>query len=125
MAKKLFYETAEFKALHAKWTQKLKDAEFDDIENGEDSTVVRPQVIKTEKSQYDGGTSYYELCQSILRDYRFNSTVERELFELHTSGKSIRDIEETLSTTSSRQRSKSTIDRIIRRVKEDYLKGAK
>lgn len=123
MAKRKFNETSEFKALEKQWYAKLDASGFDNIEKGETDTVIRPQIIKTQKSQYDGGNSYYDLCQSILREFRFKKEVHRIIFSLHADGRSEREIIGWLSTSMGLTFSKTGIHTLIKRVKEQYLKG--
>lgn len=121
MAKKLFYETNEFKKLNAKWGQKLSESGFEDIESGEDSAIVRPQIIKTQKSQYIGGNQYFALCQEILRTFQFKRDLHRKIFELHTAGRSLREIEADLKKLKLKVLSPSGILKIIKRVKDAYV----
>lgn len=123
MAKnKPFNETTEFKAERKKWYARLDAEGFEDIEKGETDTVIRPQIIKVQKSQYDGGNSYYELCQNILREFRFKKEIHRVIFSQHTEGRSEREIVNTLANQGLRFSQKG-INLLINRVKEQYLKG--
>jgi hypothetical protein len=125
MAKKLFNQTPEFKKLQAEWAQKLADSGFQDIEKGELDTVIRPQIIKTQKNQYIGGTDYFTFCQEILRLFRFKKEIHRIIFSLHSEGMSERDICQRLKQNQRVTFSQKGINLIIHRVKEQYLKGNK
>jgi hypothetical protein len=96
---------------------------FVDIEKGEPETVIRPQIIKTEKSQYHGGMDYDDLCQTILREFQFRKEAHRIIFSLHSEGKSERDIQDELKRKHSFSISQKGINLVINRVKEQFLKG--
>ncbi len=121
---KKFYETNDFKKAKAQWYGLLKETGFADIEEGEDETVIRPQVITgTEvKKQYQGGLDYYQLCQSIIRDYKFKKEVHRTIFELHAEGKSERDIVTWLHANTTLTYSQKGINKIIHRIKLEFDK---
>lgn len=123
MAKKLFNETDAFKKLQARWCKKLEDDGFEDIEKGERKNVITPQVIKARKSQYDGGNVYYDLCQSILREFKFKKDIHRVIFQLHADGNSERVIVKYLEDKLQISLSQKGVNLVIRRVKESYLKG--
>jgi hypothetical protein len=119
---KKFYETDDFKTLQKEWYGKLDPKEFD-LEEGLPDNVIRPEVIRTEKSQYDGGTAYWNLCQEILRTYRFKKDVHKTIFELHTNGLSERQIATEIKKKTLTKMSQKGINLLINRVKESYLKG--
>jgi uncharacterized protein YggL (DUF469 family) len=123
MGKKKFYETDEFKALNAKWQGRAKKSGFDDIDPG-DTSVINSQIISTQKTQYDGGNSYYEFCQIILREFRFQKEIHRTIFTLHAEGKSEREIQSWIKKNTMVNFSKTGIHDLIIRVKESFLKGA-
>lgn len=112
MAKK-FYETAEFKKLNAKWYKKLGQEQ-------DDTDVIQPEIINGDLS-----LDYYQLCQSILSEFDFKRPIDKTIFELHTQGMPVREIEEWLQENSIRKLKKDAISEIINRTKEAYLKGSR
>lgn len=124
MAKKSAFDTPAFKELQKQWYLKLEKSGFDDIEKGEPETVVRPQVIKTKKKQYEGGASYWELCQQILREYPFKRPVDRAIFEMHAEGLSFREISDKLMEREFKRITYRGVHKIVMRIKEAFLRGA-
>jgi hypothetical protein len=120
-----FNETPQFLASQKEWYARLEREGFEDIEKGETDTVIRPQIIKTEKSQYEGGHDYYELCQTILREYRFKKEMHRMIFEMHTEGRSERVIVKHMWDKYGHKISQQGVNVLIKRTKENYLKDNK
>jgi hypothetical protein len=123
VAKKLFNQTAQFKALQKEWYSLLKETGFDDIEAGDKNGIIQPQVFVQDKTQSSGGLSYFEFCHQILREYRFKKEIHRTIFSLHTEGMSERDIVRHLSENHGIKFSQQGINVLINRVKESFLKG--
>ncbi len=123
MSKKKVYETNSFKAVQKEWYVKLEASGFEDIEKGELDTVIRPQIIKTQTNQSVGGLNYYEFCQTILRAFRFKKQIHRVIFSLHSEGLSERDICLEVKRLHQVNFSQQGVNLLIRRVKEQFLKG--
>jgi hypothetical protein len=121
MPKNKFYQTDGFKSLKAAWDVKLDESGFRDIEKGESEYIVSPQVFHTKEDEYHT-LDNQRLCEEILLNYDFRRPVDRKIFELHTQGKSIREIEEYLQYNSIRKLKKTQISDLLMRVKENYLK---
>lgn len=89
------FKTPEFQKLFAEWNQKLKEDGFKDAE---DFTLPEPMLVYWHnydrfKSQ-DGRESYYAIAQRLLHDgFKFESDLSRRVWELHSQGKSVRQIE--------------------------------
>lgn len=119
-----FYENDKFISLRNAWYELLKETGFNDLENPDQpDRFIQPEIINT-RSKFGFTENYYQYCQLILRDFPFRRDVDRLIFELHTEGKSIREIEGLLPIMfidkPFRKIQKSHIDRIIRRIKEDF-----
>lgn len=124
MLKKKFYETEAFQNVKDEWYSKLEASGFEDIETGSDEYVVERQKFKSQKVQSESGLDYYEYCNKILRDYPFPDTymgeVHKVIFELHTEGKSVRDIKEDLIAKGYKKLSHVSIHNIINKIKEEF-----
>lgn len=126
-SKRPFYRTREFLKIQKRWYSKLKNNGFEDIENGKDRRIVRREIIKMDESSPNAwsGQNYTELCAAILRDYRFKRPIDRIIFEKHSEGKSVREIETYLSeNVKGRTLKYRAICYVIQNIKEDYLKGS-
>lgn len=120
MSTKKYYEKDSFKTLQNEWENKLLAAEFEDITTHEEEYVVQPQVFKTNKVQSITGLDYYEYCQLILREYNFERDVDLVIFEQHTEGKSVREIEEYLKKNDFKPIKYRQVHNIIERIKETF-----
>ncbi len=125
MNKPKFYETKEFLELNAEWDKKLEDSGFEDIEKTEYNDFVRPQEFTKRKVKYEGGFDYYKYCQLVLREYDFKRDIDRFIFECHTEGLSVRDIEIRLAETSVRKLKYRVISDIINKIKSDFKESSK
>jgi hypothetical protein len=137
MSKKKYYETAEFKKLQGEWEKKLQSSGFDDIEPTHDEYYIRPQEFVVDKKKTSGGLDYYQLCQQILREYDFGhasaesdresfiADTRRLIFELHTEGRSRREISDSLKDNGVRAYSDKRCEQIIQEIKENYLRMGK
>jgi len=81
----------EFKALQAKWYNKLKRSGFDDIELGfEYSDYIKNHGITTAK-RYDSNTfEHYRRCRIHLNHHKFKDKYDKRLFIMYTEGISYR-----------------------------------
>lgn len=130
MAKKKYYETDEFKALHSQWNDKLEAAGFEgELESLEEECIVKPQVFKADKVQSHGGLEYYEFCQQVLREFHWDLNEESKIddvrysiFFLHSEGKSNREIAQYLVDNSLRPYDQRHCGRIIAKIKNDFLR---
>ncbi len=120
MAKKKYYETDDFKELQKSWYGKLKDSGFNDVENFENENMIQPEIFKVDKVQSFGGSEYYDFCQAVLREYNFERHVDQLIFELHTEGKSVREIEIYLQNHSDKKLKYRAINDVINKIKKDF-----
>ena len=116
---KKYYETAEFKALEREFYSKLPD----DIEKEDNEYILQPQVFTEQKTQTLGGLGYYEFCQKVLREYNFKRDVDQVIFEQHTEGKSVREIEAYLKKNDLKPLKSYRINLIINEIKEKFGRG--
>jgi hypothetical protein len=130
VGKKLkFYETDSFKELQKDWYQKIATAEdaygekFEDIENGEDISLMRPQIFATNNLEYNTSPDYRALCESILREYKFRRDAHKVAFALHADGKSNREIQVILKTKHAFLITHQAVSALIKRVKLNYVNG--
>lgn len=100
-----FYLEPEFKELNEKWTKKLKESGFEDIE----TTNKLTENLKTPHSRYffsrytpeqiEETLTYYNNCMTFYWSYKnFKSNREREIWLLHSEGMTKRKIAEVLQS---------------------------
>lgn len=93
-------KTPKQRALLDKWNKKLE--KYDDC-NAEDTGDERK--LKDWHSfkwkdinliDYEAKAKYYSNCSDILNSYSFENSLHRRIWELHTEGLSLRDIEKAI-----------------------------
>lgn len=109
----------DFAKLQSEWYGKLAQEGFDDLENPNDQDAP----IEREKIQDTRGDGYYEFCQAILRDFKFKRDLDRLIFELHTEGRSEREIAAYLKEKSYKIITHIRVHQIIKATKEKFLVG--
>lgn len=78
----------KYKDLQTEWYQKIKDDGFLDIEYpSAQLKLVSPnftseKILTTQR--------YYSICSDFLHKYHFNSDLDREIWQLHSEGFSLR-----------------------------------
>lgn len=90
----------EFKKLQEKWYGKLKRSGFEDIERSDESLKKWSLMFVTDDSTEitrEAKTEYYRAAGHFLHDHQFDSTTEKRIWELHSSGLSIRNIVKMLT----------------------------
>ncbi len=133
MAKKKYWETEEFKREAAIWEDKLKESEageeFPAFTTHEQEYIIKPKVVTPDKIQSPSGLDYYAFCHQVLREFDFGDgfpgEVRRKVFELHTEGKTVREIEVILKENGPKALSYVRISQIINDVKDKFLRNAK
>lgn len=88
-------KSPEFKALQARWYQKLSDKGFKDIEYDEDH--LRKHHAEKFLDEYDeirfnARTEYYQMASDFLNTHKFKNRRQRVIWELHADGMAIREI---------------------------------
>lgn len=88
----------DFKTLQKHWYKKLKEVGFEDIED----TNSPREYLKTWHSTYfihrytketfEAKAEYYRMACHFLYEYDFENNLDRIIWELHSDGKSFRDI---------------------------------
>lgn len=89
------FETREFRRLFEEWNKRLKE---DGFEDAEDFTLKDPELKVWHsfrfKQRHDERETYFELAQGLLTgEFKFKTDVTRRVWELHSQGKSVREIE--------------------------------
>ncbi len=111
------FKTSKFKALKDKWYKKLEKSGFEDIEDNkyEEPKLKAYHYLRfkvVEPSVHAARAKYYENCRGVLANHRFQSPLYRRIWELHTEGLSLREIESEIKQYYK----KDTINAIIRKI---------
>lgn len=114
-----WHKTPKFLKLQQQWYNKLKKKGFVDIEHDEDHLklsserfVVRNSGAYANPTLTSAKFEYYNNCRKFMSTYLFKNKREKEIFEMHTEGISIRDI--ATKTRLSRRKVHETIKRLVK-----------
>jgi len=116
------FRTKKFKELQERWYKKLEKSGFEDVE---DMTLNEPllknwdnfRYRKVTPEEYESRTRYYSNCRDVLNTYPFERAIHRRIWELHTEGLSLRQIEKTIKKENKRFTSNHvTINSIIQKI---------
>jgi hypothetical protein len=110
-------DQAKFKKLRDKWYAKLEKTGFKDIE---DNKYDEPKLKVYDYLKFkaippdlhEARKKYYSNCRDVLNVHRFESVLHRKIWELHTDGMSLREIERAIK----QEYKKDTINAIIRKI---------
>jgi hypothetical protein len=94
------FKTKEFLALKSKWDAKLEKDGFVDIEtsDGKLKGISHADFFKAHYNQIDAQAKeeYYRQAGYFLYEHKFNTELERKIWELHVEGIGIREIVKVL-----------------------------
>lgn len=84
---------ADYKQLKDKWYAKLKNTGFVDHERANGRLIEsEPDYRAASLSQRASIQQYYSNAKSVLHEYTFKNARQRQIWDLHTDGLSIRKI---------------------------------
>lgn len=122
---------SEYERLKKLWYKKLKDSGFEDVETDEDRLKVWSSTLfgKSKGLVQNGGwqakASYYQMTSDFLIDNRFETEIDKVIWEYHSHGISVRDITSTLrkaKVKTNRQYVWEIINRLQTKMKQRYMK---
>lgn len=120
-------KSKEFKKLQETWYAKLrlKDPEFKDIEQNEHSLRLFHATYFSDSRRNDPNVvaakmEYYRLAGHFLYDHKFDSTLEKTIWQMHSDGKSIRTIEKVLKAKGQAVY-RDLINRILMRLDDEMV----
>jgi hypothetical protein len=112
----------DLKSLQKIWYAKLKKSGFDDIEseNGQlRGDASRYIAENPHPNLWEATADYYRLANSFLYDNRFDTELEKTIWEYHANGLSARNIAKVLKQVKVKSLSKNTVWRTIVRLRND------
>jgi hypothetical protein len=121
---KKFFECDEFIALRRKWYSELVKTGFVDAEDEVDlkeyaSSPVKRRVLARKGQSLENQREYYRLAGHFLYEHRFETQLEKTIWQYHAEGMSTRKMEHKV------KRKKSYIHEIIMRLAFEMKKRYK
>lgn len=109
------------------WYTKLKKSGFEDAESDENHLKTWSSNKFAAKALVQNGgwqakAAYYQMAERFLAEFKFETRLERQIWEYHTNAISIRDIAETLNKTKVINTNRQAVWLVIRRL-EDIMKS--
>lgn len=107
---------SEFQRVQDYWYAKLKDEGFDDIEyqGGSIKSAAPRSIGSMDPILREATQEYYYMAHHFLNSYKFESEMERVLWDYHTNGISVRNIARLLKEAGQPKMKKSTVWNILR-----------
>lgn len=107
------------------WYKKLKDEGFEDIERDPDTLKCydSSHFLETKtKRRRDRVEPYYKLADLFLSEHKFDTEIERVIWEYHSNGLSVRKITDTLKRVKVKT-NYTTVWIIVNRLKHHMFKN--
>lgn len=111
-----------FKTLKAKWDKKLAKSGFQDIEQEDENLkmwAARP-FRDIEPVQAEAVAEYYRLAGHFFHEYKFESDLERDIWEMHSQGMPLRTIAALLKIKKVKI-NKDKVNMVVRDLKAKML----
>lgn len=97
-----FWDTKEFKDLNNTWKKKLKKSGFDDVEQA-DGNLKRWDshffIVHHNPTLYHAKEAYYRYANQFLHEHKFETRLEKFIWEKHAAGISLQDIVKAIKKT--------------------------
>lgn len=117
---------SECKAIQAEYYQKLKEDQFEDIEDTE--RIDRPlnswhkvKMGPLDSLQVESRTLYYQRAAQLLYTFDFKKPVHRYIWFLHCEGHSKRKIEKALAGSEFKKLKREAILNIIKKIAKEIM----
>lgn len=115
---------SELNKLKKIWYKKLKDEGFEDIEPHE-NTLKRwtsyfnsPRALELAESRQE----YYYMANQFLNEYKFETALEKTIWEYHSNAISYRNITKLLKQVKIKETNRTSIGSIIKRLRSIMFK---
>lgn len=123
---------ANLKKLQKEWYKKLKedtthpDGAFKDIERNEFelqryASSVLDLIKNHEGEAWLAKRDYYQFAEFFLNEYRFDSELDKTIWEYHTNGVSYRDIAKVLKKARQRIKSRTAVYVVITKLRKSMF----
>lgn len=110
--------------LQSQWTDKLEKSGFEDIESDEETLKIYSTVMfsrarsKVNNGGFEAKAQYYQMATSFLEEYKFDSRLDKIIWEYHAEGLSVRDIANTLNKVKRTKTNYTTVWLLIKQLKK-------
>lgn len=115
----------EFEALQKTWYDKLKANGFEDAESSERHLKFwnTGRLANHDHHVLDNAREYYILAEHFLNDHKFDSELQKVIWEYHANGMSARDIAKILNKVKATKTNRTSVWIIIKdlRAKMKFL----
>lgn len=120
---------ADFKKLKDKWYKKLEDSGFEDAESDEYNLKSWSSVffLKNTLESWQAKATYYQMASNFLEEYKFDSNIEKAIWEYHANGISARNTSALLkkakvkSIATSKSKISETVYKLKMKMYEMYM----
>lgn len=111
---------SEYEELRDTWYAKLRADGFRDIEQGETSATraVSKSYLKLDDAYRQSVQDYYCLTTHFLNDYKFDSEIEKVMWEYYSEGLSMRNIAKILQKTVDTKYNKENVWKAVSRLEK-------
>jgi hypothetical protein len=110
----------DYNKIRALWYKKLEKEGFKDIEDDQGRLKAWSSRFSHTriKELYEDKQPYYNMATQFLNDYKFESRLEKIIWEYHANALSVRDITTILRKTKVAKTNRTTIWQTIKRLEE-------
>lgn len=116
----------EFEKLKKTWYKKLKEEGFVDIEADEDtlkswdSGGYHRSRVSTEQTLWmqQNAEAYYGLASSFLHEFKFETELDKVIWEYHSNGISVRNITKLLKNAGIKKINRTAVWIVVKKCKE-------
>lgn len=119
----------EFDKLQEEWYRKLRESGFNDIESDEFNLKIWSDRFIQQHADpvlWQAKEEYYRLAERFLNEHKFESNLDKVIWEYHANALSARSIAALLAKANIPHKGKdvvwNTIDRLSNCMKRKYLK---
>lgn len=120
------FKTKEFLALKAKWEKKLEKEGLADLDNDEGQLkgITHAERFKAtyNPSNAQAKHEYYRAAGFFLYEHKFETTLERKIWELHIEGIGIREIVKILKKQGLKSIYKSRVHSLLQPLVEKCVR---
>lgn len=116
------------RSLVIEWDQKLRESGFIDIEDRDSPREMLKSwhstlfIHRFDQERFSARQQYFELVTQFLHSYEFDSELEREIWFLHSEGKSLREIAK-ITGQVSKDGALKIIRKLLRAMKDGTTSG--
>lgn len=106
------------------WYRKLKQSGFKDIERDEDTLKNWSSIFAYQKpgNNWQSKEEYYRYAAHFLEEHKFETELQKIIWEYHANGLSMRNIAKTLNKTRVTKTNYTSVWQVIKKLKVGMYK---